>query len=120
MNLLLNLLWFLLGGFILAALWALSGLLCCLTVVGIPLGIQCFKFAKLVLWPFGHDIQYGHGSAVSLLVNLAWLLFCGIELAFVSALLGLVFCVTIIGIPFGLQYFKFARLALMPFGAHIV
>jgi len=114
-----NLLWFLLGGFILALGWALAGLLCCLTIIGIPLGVQCFKFAELALWPFGRDIVYNGMGAVSLLANLIWIIFCGLELAITAAVFGLVFCLSIIGIPFGLQYFKFAKLALMPFGAHV-
>ena len=120
MNLIGNLLFLLLGGFALSLGWALAGLLCCLTIVGIPIGIQCFKFAGLVLWPFGREIHYRQAGAVSLLANILWLVFFGLELALASAVMGLVFCVTLIGIPFGLQYFKFARLALMPFGAVIV
>lgn len=120
MRLIGNVLWFLLGGFLLAALWALAGLVCCLTIIGIPLGVQCFKFAGLALWPFGSEIIQGRTGAVSLLANILWLLFFGLELALFSAALGLLFCLTILGIPFGLQYFKFARLALMPFGARVV
>lgn len=115
-----NVLWFVLGGFILALFWFLAGLICCLTVIGIPLGLQCFKFAGLALWPFGRQIVYGQTGAVSLLANVLWIIFLGIELAVAAALMGLLFCLTIIGIPFGLQYFKFARLALMPFGAYVV
>ena len=120
MNLIGNLLFFLLGGFVLALGWALAGLLCCLTIVGIPIGIQCFKFAGLVLWPFGREIRERQTGVISLLANVLWLVFFGLELALVSAAMGLTFCVTLIGIPFGLQYFKFARLALMPFGAVVV
>ncbi|NLO35322.1 MAG: YccF domain-containing protein [Clostridiaceae bacterium] len=120
MNLIGNLLFLLLGGFALSLGWALAGLLCCLTIIGIPIGLQCFKFAGLVLWPFGREIHYRQAGAVSLLANILWLVFFGLELALASAVMGLVFCVTLIGIPFGLQYFKFARLALMPFGAVIV
>ena len=115
-----NLLWFILGGEVLGLLWLVAGLLCCLTVVGIPLGLQCFKFARLVFWPFGYDIDFSRMGTFSLLANILWLLFCGQELAIVSLVLGLIFCVTIIGIPFGLQYFKFAKLAFLPFGARIV
>jgi uncharacterized membrane protein YccF (DUF307 family) len=115
-----NLLWLVLGGILLALGWALAGMLCCLTIVGIPLGLQCFKFAELALWPFGRQIDYSRIGAVSLLANIIWIIFCGLELALTAAVLGLALCVTIIGIPFGLQYFKFAKLALMPFGAHIV
>jgi len=115
-----NLLWLILGGAILALGWLLAGVLCCITLIGIPLGLQCFKFAALALWPFGREIDYSAMGAVSVLANILWILFCGLELALTAATLGLVFCVSIIGIPFGLQYFKFAKLALMPFGARIV
>lgn len=115
-----NLLWFVLGGFILGLAWFLAGIICCLTIVGIPLGRQCFKFASLACWPFGRDIDFSRMGTVSLLANILWILFLGQELALLSAVLGLVFCVTIVGIPFGLQYFKFAKLAFLPFGARII
>lgn len=115
-----NVLWFLLGGIVLALLWAVAGLVCCLTIIGIPLGIQCFKFASLMLWPFGREIDYSNAGFGSFLVNLLWIVFFGWELAITALVSGLLLCLTIIGIPFGLQAFKFARLALMPFGARIV
>ena len=114
-----NLLWIVLCGLILAALWLIVGLLWCITIVGIPVGIQCFKFASLCLWPFGRDITFG-GSAVSLILNVLWIVFGGLEICIVALVIGLVLCVTIIGIPFGLQCFKIAKLALLPFGAEIV
>ena len=120
MRLIGNILWFILGGEILGLLWLLAGLLCCLTVAGIPLGLQCFKFARMAFWPFGCDIDFSRMGAISLLANILWLLFCGLELSLFSIALGLAFCVTIIGIPFGIQYFKFAKLAVLPFGATIV
>ncbi|MEG2204522.1 MAG: YccF domain-containing protein, partial [Oscillospiraceae bacterium] len=82
-------------------------------------GIQCFKFAALAFFPFGRQVEYG-GGAVSLLCNLLWLLFGGIALATEAALVGCLFCLTLVGIPFGLQSFKLAGLALMPFGARVV
>ena len=57
-----NLLWFVFGGFFSGLSWLLAGLLCCITVVGIPLGRQCFKFASLSFWPFGKEIVYGGGA----------------------------------------------------------
>lgn len=115
-----NLVWFILGGFVLGTLWLIAGLLCCLTVVGIPLGLQCYKFGQLICWPFGRQVDFSQMRAVSLLGNILWLLIFGQELALIAAVLGVAFCVTIVGIPFGLQYFKFAKLALLPFGARIV
>ena len=103
-----NILWILFGGLLSALCWFLAGCVCCITIIGIPVGLQCFKFAKLALCPFG-----------SVLLNVLWILLCGIELAVASAMMGIICCLTIIGIPFGLQHFKFAALALMPFGAEI-
>lgn len=86
------------------------------TIIGIPVGLQCFKLASLSFFPFGKEVRYG-GGAVSFLVNLIWLVLSGLPLALEHALIGLLLCVTVIGIPFGLQQFKLAKLALMPFGA---
>lgn len=113
-----NIIWFLCGGFISGLTWLLAGCLWCITIVGIPIGVQCFKFAGLCFFPFGKEVKYG-GGAVSLLLNIIWLLFSGIFLAIESAIFGVILCITIIGIPFGLQHFKIAKLALMPFGATI-
>ena len=119
MKLLGNILWFIFGGFISGMSWIVAGLLCCITIVGIPLGIQCFKFASLAFFPFGKDIQYG-GGAVSTILNIPWLIFCGIIMAIENTIIGLLWCITIIGIPFGMQFFKIAKLALSPFGAKII
>lgn len=114
-----NLLWFVFGGFWQGLCWLAAGLLWCITIVGIPIGMQCFKFAALAFFPFGKDVQF-NGGAISTLANLLWLLVSGIPLAVAAAVNGLLFCCTIIGIPFGLQCFKMAKLALTPFGACIV
>lgn len=113
-----NIIWFLLGGMLMGLSWAIVGLLWCLTIVGIPIGVQCFKFAQLAFCPFGREICYG-GGVGSLILNILWLIFGGLALAAEAAAIGCVFCITIIGIPFGLQCFKIAKLALMPFGASI-
>ena len=113
-----NLLWLIFGGLVTSFLWLVLGCLWCITIIGIPVGKQCFKFAKLSLVPFGKEIVYGGGTA-SVLLNILWLIFGGLEFAIGFFALGCVFCITIIGIPFGLQYFKFAKLSLMPFGATV-
>lgn len=118
MRLIGNILWFLFGGFLLGLSWFFAGILWCVTIIGIPWGLQCFKFAKLTLWPFGKDIQYG-GGAMSLLANIIWLLISGLPLAIEAFVFGCLWCITIIGIPWGKQYFKLAKLALMPFGATV-
>ena len=119
MRLLGNLLWCILGGLLSALSWAAAGLLWCITIVGIPIGLQCFKFASLSLFPFGKEVVYG-GGAPSLLLNILWLIFSGLPLAIGHAAWGCLLCITIVGIPVGLQFFKLARLALTPFGSRIV
>ena len=119
MTLLGNFVWMITGGFLTALGWFLEGILWCLTVIGIPWGLQCFKFAKLSLAPFGKEIVPG-GGAPSLIANVIWLLISGIPMAFAHILAGLILCVTIIGIPFGKQHFKLASLALTPFGSRVV
>ncbi len=113
-----NIIWFLFGGFVTGISWALAGLLWCVTIVGIPVGVQCFKFASLSFCPFGKRVEYG-GGAVSLLLNILWIIFSGIPLALEHAAFGLLFAITIIGIPFAKQHFKLAKLALMPFGTSV-
>ena len=114
-----NLLWIILCGLWLSLAWLIVGVLWCITLIGIPLGIQCFKMAGLALAPFGKEIVYGE-KVSSALINLLWLIFGGIELAFAHFIVGIIFCVTIIGIPFGLQCFKMAKLSLLPFGAKVI
>ena len=113
-----NVIWFLCCGFWQALSWSLIGLLWCVTIVGIPIGKQCFKIASLVCFPFGKEVHYG-GGAVSVIANVFWVILSGIPLAIAAAANGIVLCVTIIGIPFGLQCFKFAKLAFAPFGAEV-
>ena len=113
-----NLLWFICGGFLSGLSWLLLGCLWCITIIGIPIGKQCFKFAELSFFPFGKEVSYG-GGAGSLLLNIIWLIVTGIPMALESLVLGAVLCVTIVGIPFGIQHFKIAKLALLPFGAEI-
>ncbi|MFV0560971.1 MAG: YccF domain-containing protein [Enterococcus sp.] len=114
-----NILWFIFGGLIGGLGWILAGILWCITIIGIPIGVQCFKFAGLSFAPFGKEVIYG-GSTFSIIVNIIWLLISGIPLALAHVASGIILCITIIGIPFGMQSFKLAKLALMPFGAKIV
>ena len=118
MRLIGNILWFILGGFVMALGWFITGLLWCITIIGIPIGLQAFKIAKLSLFPFGKKVKLGHGAG-SLILNVLWLIFGGLSLAIGSFIIGCLFCITIIGIPFGKQHFKLAKLALLPFGATI-
>ncbi|MDQ2088079.1 YccF domain-containing protein [Herbivorax sp. ANBcel31] len=114
-----NIIWFIFGGLISALIWMLAGLIMCITIIGIPFGIQCFKIAVLVLWPFGKEIKSGNFGVGGLLLNIIWIIFLGWELAIMHLIIGGFFCITIIGIPFGIQHFKLAKLGLVPFGADI-
>lgn len=114
-----NILWFLFGGCLSGLSWCLAGLLWCITIIGIPVGKQCFKLASLSFFPFGKEVRYG-GGAPSLLLNIIWIIVSGLPLALESAAMGCLLCITIVGIPFGLQHFKIAKLALMPFGSDIL
>lgn len=122
MKLLGNIIWILFGGLFIALYYFMFGLLLCLTVVGIPFGLQLMKIAGFALWPFGHEVQAGpqDSGCLSVCMNILWIIFGGIEIALTHLGLGVVFCVTIIGIPFGLQHFKMALLALVPFGKIII
>lgn len=119
MRIILNLLWLLFGGLFSALGWVITGCLWCVTVVGIPVGLQCFKFASISLDPFGKEIVYDDSNGVSFLLNLLWIIFGGVEMAIINATIGAILCITIIGIPWGKQYFKIAKLSLMPFGARV-
>ncbi len=113
-----NLLWFVFGGIVSGLAWWLCGVLWCITIIGIPMGKQCFKFARVSFFPFGKEITYGGGS-MSLIANIFWLLISGIPMAVTNATIGVLWCITIVGIPFGKQFFKLAKLSLMPFGATV-
>ncbi|MDQ5983373.1 MAG: Inner membrane protein YccF [Eubacteriales bacterium SKADARSKE-1] len=118
MKTLANILWIIFGGLILSIMWFISGFIFCITIIGIPFGIQCFKLAYLVLCPFGKQIYY-EGGAGSFLLNILWIIFFGWELALFAVIIGFAWCITIIGIPVGIQCLKFAQLSFMPFGARV-
>ncbi len=119
MRLIGNILWLILGGLEIAFAWLVVALVLCITIVGIPLGVQAFKMAKLTLTPFGTHVVYG-GGAGSLLLNIIWVVLVGLWMAIGYCVAGLVNCITIIGVPFGIQSFKMAKLALWPFGSQII
>ena len=121
MKLLGNILWAILCGWCISLYYAFVGLGFCITIIGIPFGVQLFKIAGFVLWPFGRTVVSGEtdGGCLSIIMNIIWILFGGIEIAISHVILGIFFCITIIGIPFGIQNFKMALLALTPFGKEI-
>ena len=116
-----NILWLLLGGIIISLYYAVMGLLFCITIIGIPFGLQLFKIAGLALWPFGREVTAGPNDSGCLAVgmNIIWIIFGGIEIVLLHLGFGIACCLTIIGIPFGLQHFKMMLLAFVPFGKKI-
>lgn len=113
-----NIIWILCGGLLSSIGWVISGVLWCITIIGIPIGVQCFKFAALSLAPFGKKITIGTRFD-SIVLNIFWIILTGVPMAVINALCGVILCITIIGIPFGIQFFKLAQLSLLPFGAKI-
>jgi uncharacterized membrane protein YccF (DUF307 family) len=122
MNFLGNLIWLLFGGLAAALGYIVGGFLLCLTIVGIPFGIQCFKIAGLVLWPFGRQVVSTNSSTgcFSLLFNIIWLLCGGLYTAVVHLFFAALLFITIIGIPFARQHLKLMELSLMPFGKQVI
>lgn len=110
-----NILWFLITGLVAGLSYAFLGIIWCITIIGIPFGKQCFKISRLIFWPFGTKVNKNFGKHP--IANIIWILFGGLELAIGFCFVGLLWCITIIGIPFGKQCFKLAGLSFTPFGA---
>ena len=117
MKILSNIIWFLFGGIWLFLAWMILGLTLCITIIGIPFGTQCFKIALLALMPYGKKVKLNFQKHP--IANILWLIFFGWELALLHLLIGILNCITILGIPRGLQCFKITTLALFPFGAKV-
>jgi uncharacterized membrane protein YccF (DUF307 family) len=122
MNTIGNIIWLLFGGLFAALGYLVGGLVLCLTIVGIPFGLQCFKLANFVLWPFGRmAVNTSSGSGcLALVLNIIWLLFGGFWIAISHVVFGILLFITIIGIPFARQHFKLIEVSLLPFGKTIV
>jgi len=129
LRLILNFLWFVLGGFISGSLWILSGILLAITIVGLPWAMAAFRIASFSYWPFGRQVVdrgsfQGRGDlgtgALGLILNIVWFLLGGWYLAIHHIVLGAGLCITIIGIPFGFQHFKLAMISLAPVGKAVV
>ncbi len=122
MNAIGNLIWLLFGGLFSAIGYVIGGIALCLTIIGIPFGVQCFKIAGFVLWPFGRKVVTHEraNGCLYILFNILWIVSGGLYTALVHIFFGFLLCLTIIGIPFGRQHFKLASLALTPFGKDIV
>jgi uncharacterized membrane protein YccF (DUF307 family) len=117
-----NLLWFIFGGGLVAwFLWILLGLLMAITIIGIPFAMAAFRIAGFAAFPFGRELidvrLIGENRMVGTgLVNILWIILAGLWLAISHALAGISYCLTIIGIPFGLAHFKLAGVCFAPLG----
>lgn len=122
MNILMNILWLLLGGICTAIEYVAASLGMMITIIGIPFGIQTLKMAGLALCPFGKRIETTPQASgcLNIIMNLLWILLGGIWISLTHLVFGIVLCITVIGIPFGRQHFKLAGLALTPFGKQII
>lgn len=117
MRTLANIIWFIFGGLVTALGWAVLGVLLCITIIGIPLGNQCFKCATLTIAPFGKDVNLDFDSHP--IGNTLWAIFVGWEFFCMYIGLGIVCMLSIICIPIALQIFKLAKLSFIPFGSKI-
>jgi uncharacterized membrane protein YccF (DUF307 family) len=122
MNFLGNLIWLIFGGFFSALGYFFGGIVLCLTIIGIPFGLQCFKLANLVLWPFGKEVvsSTAQTGCLSILANIIWIIFGGIAVTLTHLVMGVFLYITILGIPWGRQHFKLLEISLMPFGKRVV
>lgn len=121
MNILLNIIWFAFGGLMIGLEYAVSSVLMMLTIIGIPFGLQTMKLAAVAVWPFGTNVTSDDSSSgcLAVIMNVIWWFFGGFGIALTHLGWGLLFCITIVGIPFGIQHFKLMKLALFPFGKTI-
>jgi uncharacterized membrane protein YccF (DUF307 family) len=124
-----NIIWFVFGGLVMGLAWWLAGILCFISIIGIPWGKACFVIGQFTFWPFGKEaVSRKHKSGkddigtgmLGLIGNVFWLIFMGIWLAIGHIVSGILCCITIIGIPFGIQHFKLVPISLMPIGMIVV
>lgn len=116
-----NILWLVLGGALIAFMYILTGALLCITIIGIPFGIQLFKLGGYAFWPFGKELVFGPGEpgCLSVIMNILWILLGWWEIALMHLFFGLIFCITVVGIPWGLLHFRMALASVFPFGKEI-
>ena len=122
MKILGNIIWLIFGGLIIALQYIVSSILLMITIIGIPFGLQTLKFAVLAMWPFGSNVveKPSGGGCISTMMNVIWIFIGGFWICISHLFWGILFCITIVGIPFGKQHFKLAHIALVPFGRQIV
>ena len=117
-----NIIWVVCGGLGIALEYLVGAVGLMITIIGIPFGLQCLKLGLLALWPFGSRVrekQPQHGC-LNLFMNVLWFIIGGIWIWLSHMFFGIIFCITIIGIPFGKMHFRLARLALSPFGKEVI
>ena len=122
MRILGNIIWVIFGGFMMAVEYFVAGFALCCTIIGIPFGLQVFKIGILALLPFGQTsvVEGGSRGCLEIIMNVIWIFIGGIWIALSHLLWGLIFCITVVGIPFGLQHLKLMRVAMFPFGRTVV
>jgi len=122
MNFFGNIIWLIFGGFFAALSYFFGGLILCITIIGIPWGLQCFKLAGFVLWPFGRQAVGDSSSSgcLQVLANIIWIFTAGIPAAINHIVMGFILYITIVGIPWGRQHFKLLEISLMPFGKKVI
>jgi uncharacterized membrane protein YccF (DUF307 family) len=113
-----NIIWLIFGGFFAGLGYIIGGVLLCLTIIGIPFGMQSIKLGFATFAPFGKEIVEDNNanSALRVLFNIVWIIFFGWEIALAHLAGAFFLAITIIGIPFALQHIKLIPLALLPFG----
>ncbi|MGL4411807.1 MAG: YccF domain-containing protein [Bacteroidales bacterium] len=113
-----NIVWFIFGGVLVALEYFTAGLALCLTIIGIPFGLQCFKIGIFALMPFGQEVvnEPVEVGCLSTVMNIIWMVIGGFWIALTHLLFGILLSITIVGLPFGLQHFKLMGIAFTPFG----
>jgi uncharacterized membrane protein YccF (DUF307 family) len=121
MNLIGNIIWLIFGGLFVALEYFVAGFILCVSIIGIPFGLQCFKIGILTLMPFGREVREvpGQTGCLSLVFNIIWIVIGGIWIALTHLVFGIILAITIIGLPFAKQHFKLMSLSFTPFGKDI-
>ena len=121
MNLIGNIIWLIFGGLFVALEYFVAGFILCVSIIGIPFGLQCFKIGMLTLMPFGREVREvpGQTGCLSLVFNIIWIVIGGIWIALTHLFFGILLAITIIGLPFAKQHFKLMSLSFTPFGKEI-
>ncbi len=116
-----NIIWVVFGGLETALEYFAASIAMMMTVIGIPFGLQTFKIGILALWPFGSEVNSKpmDPGCFTAMMNIIWFVIGGVWIFLTHVGFGLLFAVTIIGLPFARQHFKLAGLALAPFGKEI-